>query len=186
MCPKSWQKSDQKLFKCVQTKNYALGFLVSSTRNTMLPVNRPTIRTIIMIPSCLSMRGWLCLTVGSGIFVGGFQASYFTLSGIPVSFSHIIDCVHLSCARWSQSASCSYNIFYLCFLPAVGFRWAQPNLNILSTQHLCLHGNYSDSLLSLHEQRAQLQFHLWSCSLFRFNHDVLEVNFKVGLLFLHF
>ena len=67
-----------------------LGLLQSSMKKTRVPIASPTTSTIIMMPNCLRMRGCLCLTVGSGIGMGGFITSYFILSKIPVSFSHMV------------------------------------------------------------------------------------------------
>ena len=67
-----------------------LGLLQSSMKNTRVPIPRPTTSTIIMMPNCLRTRGWLYLTLVSGIGMVGFITSNFNLSKIPVSFSHMI------------------------------------------------------------------------------------------------
>ena len=94
--------SSQVILSCLSTVSFssisfvesgddlALGPKKSSTKNAMIPITKPTISIIIMIPNCRRMSGWLCLMVGSGIGMGGFMTSYLTLSRIPVSLSHII------------------------------------------------------------------------------------------------
>ena len=72
------------------------GILMSSIMNTAVPITRPTAKIIIMMPNCVRLRGWLCLTFGSGMGMGGFMISSFTLLRIPVSFNHRIDFRNLS------------------------------------------------------------------------------------------
>ena len=93
----------------------ASDLLQSSTRKAMVPIARPTTNTIIMIPNWLRISGWLCRTVGSGIGIGGLIKSYFTLSRIPVSLSHIIVLLNWTFAIKVWLKLCFYNIIVLLF-----------------------------------------------------------------------
>ena len=75
-----------------------------------------------MIPNCLRMSGWWCLTIGSGLGETGFMTSYFTLSRIPVSLSHKIGNFNVALGKISIiSIMLVLKLLQFCALPAEGF-----------------------------------------------------------------
>ena len=70
------------------TASVFLLFDHNSPTNAKIAMMRPATRITIVIPSCLRIRGWLCLTFGRRIGIGGFIASSFNFLSIPVSFNH--------------------------------------------------------------------------------------------------
>ena len=73
------------------------GLLSNSTKNTEIEINIPVVINKKAVASWEMLSGWLNFTFWRGIGFGAFNSSSLSFISIPVSWSHIMAGLKISC-----------------------------------------------------------------------------------------